>query len=68
VPARPIAVLAELTADQDAALRRADYATLTQQLPGLLDELQVHAVTAVSADRDMALRLLIQACASGAYR
>lgn len=62
-PARPVAVLAELTASQDAALRRADYAVLTQQLPGLLDELQVQAVTAVGADRDLALRLLIQASA-----
>ena len=64
IPARPVAVLAELTASQDAALRRADYTTLTQQLPGLLDELQVHAVTAPGTDRDTALRLLIQASAS----
>ncbi|MDQ2875771.1 MAG: helix-turn-helix domain-containing protein [Actinomycetota bacterium] len=64
MPARPVTVLAELTADQDAALRRADYTTLTQQLPGLLDELQVHAMAPASADRDIALRLLIQACAS----
>lgn len=64
MPARPVAVLADLTASQDAALRRADYDTLTQQLPGLLDELQVHAMTATGADRDTALRLLIQACAS----
>jgi len=63
-PARPVAVLANLTANQDAALRRADYAVLTQQLPGLLDELQVQAVTADGSDRDLALRLLIQACAS----
>jgi len=45
-------------------LRRADYAVLTQQLPGLLDELQVQAVTAGGAHRDLALRLLIQASAS----
>jgi len=32
MPARPVAVLAELTASQDAALRRADYDTLTQQV------------------------------------
>jgi transcriptional regulator with XRE-family HTH domain len=64
MPARPVAVLAELTASQDAALRRADYGTLTQQLPSLLDELQVHAVTATGTGRDTALRLLIQACAS----
>jgi transcriptional regulator with XRE-family HTH domain len=64
MPARPVAVLAELTGAQDAALRRADYATLTGQLPGLLDELQVHAVSTNGADRDLALRLLISACAS----
>jgi transcriptional regulator with XRE-family HTH domain len=64
LPARPIAVLAELTTRQDAALRRADYGTLTQQLPGLLNELQVHAATASGADRDLALRSVIQACAS----
>ena len=64
MPARPVAVLAELTAGQDAALRRADYATLTQQLPGLLDELQVHTATVAGPDRDVALRLLIQASAS----
>jgi transcriptional regulator with XRE-family HTH domain len=64
VSARPVAVLAELTAGQDAALRCADYTVLTQQLPGLLDELQVHAVTADGADRAIALRLLIQVCAS----
>ncbi|SRR6266704_2236634 len=46
MPARPVAVLAGLTASQDAALRCADYDTLTQQLPSLLDELQVHAVAA----------------------
>lgn len=63
MPARPVALLAELTASQDTALRRADYATLTHQLPGLLGELQVHAAGA-SPDRDLALRLLIQACAS----
>jgi transcriptional regulator with XRE-family HTH domain len=63
-PARPVAVLAELTAGQDAALRRADYAVLTQQLPGLLDELQVQAATAEGASRELALRLLVQACAS----
>ncbi len=63
VPARPVTVLAELTADQDRARRRADYEALTQQLPGLLGELQVHAATATGADRDLALRSLIQACA-----
>lgn len=64
MPARPVGVLAELTADQDAALRRADYTTLTHQLPGLLGELQMHAVTAHGQERDTALRLLIQASAS----
>jgi transcriptional regulator with XRE-family HTH domain len=64
MPVRPLAVLAELTASQDAALRRADYGTLTQQLPGLLDELQVHAATGGGADRELALRSVIQACAS----
>src|SRR2546430_8235879 len=34
MPARPLTVLAELTASQDAVLRRADYGTLTQQLQG----------------------------------
>jgi len=64
MPARPVAVLGELTASQDMALRRADYATLTRQLPGLLGELQVHAAAGCGPDRDLALRLLIQACAS----
>src|SRR6266566_263399 len=64
VPARPVTVLADLTGDQDQALRRADYGTLTQQLPGLLGELHVHAATATGADRELTLRLLIQACAS----
>jgi transcriptional regulator with XRE-family HTH domain len=64
MPARPVAVLAALVADQDAALRRTDYETLTGQLPALLDELQAHAATAGGADRDQSLRLLIQTCAS----
>jgi transcriptional regulator with XRE-family HTH domain len=64
VPARPVTELAELTAGQDAALRRCEYGTLTRQLPSLLDELQVRAATADGTDRDLALRLLIQACAS----
>lgn len=63
MPARPVAALAELTDGQDAALRNADYDTMTQQMPSLLGELQVHAAIAVGADRDLALRLLIQACA-----
>jgi transcriptional regulator with XRE-family HTH domain len=62
VPARPVAVLAALTKDQDQALRRVDYQTLTQQLPPVLNELQVHAATATGADRGLALRLLVQAC------
>jgi transcriptional regulator with XRE-family HTH domain len=64
VPPRPLSVLAELTAAQDAALRRADYSTLTGELPGLMDELQVHAARADGAERDLALRLLIQVSAS----
>jgi transcriptional regulator with XRE-family HTH domain len=64
MPARPVGVLAELTAGQDAALRRADYGTLTKELPGLLSELQVHSATTGGKDRDLTLRLLIQACAS----
>lgn len=63
-PARPVTVLAELTAAQDQALRHADYDELTRELPGVLEDLQVHAVTTTGADRDLALRLLIQACAS----
>lgn len=62
--ARPLAVLSDLTAGQDQALRRANYDALTQQLPLLLNELQAHAATASGPDRDQALRLLIQACAS----
>jgi transcriptional regulator with XRE-family HTH domain len=64
VPARPLPVLAELADSQDEALRRADYSTLTGELPGLLDELQARAAGAESAERDLALRLLIRACAS----
>jgi transcriptional regulator with XRE-family HTH domain len=63
-PARPVTVLAELNAAQDQALRHADYDELTRELPGVLEDLQVHAVTTTGADRDLALRLLIQACAS----
>lgn len=63
-PARPLTVLAELTTGQDQALRNADYDTLTQQLPGLLGDLQMHAASATGAERQMALQLLIQACAS----
>lgn len=63
-PSRPAALLADLTAEQDRALRKADYGTLTQQLPGLLDDLQMHAATATGSDRDLVLRLLIQASAS----
>jgi hypothetical protein len=48
----------------DQALRKADYETLQQQLPGLLGELQVHSATASGPERDEALRLLIQAAAS----
>ena len=64
LPARPVTVLVDLTSDQDAALRRADYATLTQQLPGLLGELQVQAATSNGDNRDLALRSLVLACAS----
>ncbi len=64
MPARPVSVLAELTVDQDAALRHCEYGTLTQQLPSLLDELQVRAATADGVERDLALRSLIQASAS----
>ncbi len=63
-PAQPVTVLAELTAAQDQALRRTDYDTMTRQLPSVLEDLQVHAATAIGPDRDSALRLLIQACAS----
>jgi transcriptional regulator with XRE-family HTH domain len=63
ISVRPVAVLAELAVDQDRARRRADYATLMLQLPDLLSELQVHAATAMGADRELALRSLIQACA-----
>lgn len=63
-PARPPGVLAELTEGQDAALRRADYDTMTRQLPGLLGELQVQAATGDGQERELALRLLVQACAS----
>ena len=64
VPARPVTVLAGLTDAQDQALRRADYDEMTRELPGVLTDLQVHAATARGAGRDLALRLLIQACAS----
>lgn len=63
IHARPVAVLAELVAAQDRARRRADYDSLTQQLPGLLGELEVRAATSTGADRELALRSLIQACA-----
>jgi transcriptional regulator with XRE-family HTH domain len=51
ISVRPVAVLAELAVDQDRARRRADYATLMLQLPDLLSELQVHAATAIGAER-----------------
>jgi transcriptional regulator with XRE-family HTH domain len=64
ISVRPVAVLAGLTGEQDTALRKADYTTMTGQLPGLISELQVHAATGEGDDRNLALRLLIQACAS----
>lgn len=64
IPARPTRVLADLISAQDTALRHADYTTMTQQLPGLLSELQAQAATAEGPERELALRLLIQACAS----
>lgn len=64
MPARPLTVLAGLAAGQDQALRTADYDTLTQHLPGLLNELHVHTATGGGDDRDVALRLLVQASAS----
>ena len=63
-PARPVSVLADLTAEQDQALRQADYETLTRELPGLLDDLQLHAATTAGTGRELVLRLLIQTCAS----
>jgi transcriptional regulator with XRE-family HTH domain len=63
IPARPVAVLAELTAQQEQARRRADYDTLTRQLPGLLRELQAQAAAHTGAERELALRSLVQACA-----
>jgi transcriptional regulator with XRE-family HTH domain len=63
IPARTVTVLGEITDVMDLALRRADYDTLYQQLPGLLGELQVQASTA-GPERDEALRLLILASAS----
>lgn len=64
IPARPVAVLGRLVTDMDLALRKADYATMHRELPGILGELQVHATTSRSADRDESLRLLILASAS----
>jgi transcriptional regulator with XRE-family HTH domain len=63
VPARPVAVLAGLTAQQEQARRRADYDTLTGVLPGLLGELHVQAAAHAGAGREVALRSLVQACA-----
>jgi transcriptional regulator with XRE-family HTH domain len=64
VAARPVKELAAATEAQDAALRRAGYGTMTRELPAVLNELQVTSATAAGTDRDLALRLLIQASAS----
>jgi transcriptional regulator with XRE-family HTH domain len=63
IPARPVPVLAELTAQLEQARRRADYDTLTRQLPGLIRELQTQAAASADAERDLALRSLVSACA-----
>jgi transcriptional regulator with XRE-family HTH domain len=63
IPARPVPVLAELTAQLEQARRRADYDTLTRVLPGLLRELQTQAAASAGAERDLALRSLVQVCA-----
>ncbi len=64
LPARPIAVLAPLVPTMDQALRNTDYDAMHRELPSLLGDLQIHAATATGAERDEALRLLIQTCAS----
>jgi transcriptional regulator with XRE-family HTH domain len=63
IPVRPVAVLADLTGDQEQARLRADFGTLTRELPGLISELQVHAAIAAGGDRALALRSLIHSCA-----
>jgi transcriptional regulator with XRE-family HTH domain len=64
VPARPLAALAALNGELDAALRKADYDTMHRALPDLIGELEVHAATAGGPARDEALRQLILACGS----
>lgn len=65
VPARPVAQLARMQGEVDAALRVADYDTIAARLPVLLSELHVHAAGREGPDRDEALRLLVLASASG---
>jgi transcriptional regulator with XRE-family HTH domain len=62
--ARPLPALGEVAGEMDQALRRADYAALHQDLPGLLGELQVHAAGGDGGRRDRALRLLVGATAT----
>jgi transcriptional regulator with XRE-family HTH domain len=61
--ARPVAVLAELNDQADAALRVSDWDALLPLLPTLIGELEVHAASGGSS-RDEALRLLVPATAN----
>ncbi|GII05754.1 helix-turn-helix domain-containing protein [Planobispora takensis] len=68
VPARPLAVLAELTTASIAGYRRqADYASLTRQAASVLAELHVHANTGTEDDRMTALRLIVELATSAAF-
>lgn len=64
VPARPVGVLADLAAAQVQAVHSADYDVIATVLPGILGELQVYAAAEGGADRDVALRSLVQACSA----
>lgn len=50
IPARPVALLRDLNAQADDALRWSKYHELLPLLPALIGELEVHAVTADGED------------------
>lgn len=64
VPARPVPVLGGDLEHVDQALRRADYTTVVQLLPGVIAELCVHAAGPGGRDRDESLKLLVRAYGS----
>ncbi|GLZ14141.1 transcriptional regulator [Actinomadura sp. NBRC 104425] len=65
IPVRPLSALVELVnGDIREKRRAADDARLSTLLPGVLEELHVHAVQGDERERRTALRLLVDLCTS----